>query len=82
MNELLFALEQHGLTSGRFIILNLGADGSPIQMVEITDFEGLFGSTFAEDNVYPALLAADDNGDGTTKGYKRFFDAWHAAGII
>lgn len=73
METLLANLTNAGLVSNDHITLDA------FQRVLVTDFETLFGST---DGSYEQLCAADDNGDGTTKGYKRFFDAWHAAGII
>jgi hypothetical protein len=73
MEILLTNLTNAGLITGNYITLDA------LQRVAITDFEALFGSN---DGSYDQLCAADDNGDGTTKGYKRFFDAWHAAGIF
>jgi hypothetical protein len=73
MEQLLNNLTNAGLVSGNYITLD------SLQRVSIANFESLFGST---DGSYDALVTADDNGDGTTKGYKRFFDAWHSAGIL
>ncbi|MCE5322062.1 hypothetical protein LLG46_01965 [bacterium] len=73
MEQLISNLANAGLISGNTIVLD------QYQRVDITDFETLFGST---DGSYAELCEADDNGDGTTKGYKRFFDAWHASGIL
>jgi len=82
MNELLAALIQNSLIEERRIVLDRAPDGFPLQIVEISDFEAMFGSALNNEDRYSALVAEDDNGDGTTKGYKRFFDAWRAAGII
>ena len=82
MNELLTALTQHELVSGQYILLDRNAEGFPVQVVEIADFDRMFGNAMAEEDVYRALVAADDNGDGSTKGYKRFFDAWRDAGVL
>ncbi|MCE5314506.1 MAG: hypothetical protein ABFD49_08675 [Armatimonadota bacterium] len=79
MNGLIAALTQNGLVDGNFIILDRASDGSVVQVVEISDFETMFGST---DGSYADLVAADSNADGTTKGYARFFDAWKEAGIL
>ncbi|MCE5322140.1 hypothetical protein LLG46_02365 [bacterium] len=73
MEQLISNLTNAGLIDGTAIILD------QFQRVDIADFETFFGST---DGSYDQLCTADDNGDGTTKGYKRFFDEWHAAGII
>ncbi|MEN6357319.1 MAG: hypothetical protein ABFD83_09570 [Armatimonadota bacterium] len=73
MEILLASLTNAGLITGNYITLDA------LQRVAITDFETLFGST---DGSYDQLCAADNNGDGTTKGYKRFFDAWRAVGIL
>jgi hypothetical protein len=55
------------------IILERYADGS-YQAVDPQTFQGFFGTT---DFSYPALVAADQG-----KGYKPFFDAWKAQGIL
>lgn len=73
MEQLLSNLTNAGLVADGYITLD------DFQRVTVTDFTTLFGST---DGSYAALAAADDNGDGTTKGYSRFFDAWHSAGIL
>ena len=82
MNELLNALAQHELLTGPFIVLESTADGVPTQIVEITDFDSIFGEALANKDAYAALVAADDNGDGTSKGYARFFDAWRNASVL
>ncbi len=76
MQVLLDQLRQLGLVSGSLILLD------NMQMVEIADFESMFGAALNEEDAYAALVAADDNGDGTTKGYKRFFDEWLALGVL
>jgi hypothetical protein len=73
MEQLISGLANAGLVSGSAIILD------QCQRVDIADFETFFGST---DGSYAQLCTADNNEDGTTKGYKRFFDVWHAAGIL
>ncbi|MEN6358349.1 MAG: hypothetical protein ABFD83_14850 [Armatimonadota bacterium] len=75
MNQLISKLGEAGLLINDGATIRLDA----LQMVDIVDFESFFGST---DGSYAQLCAADDNGDGTTKGYKRFFDAWKQAGIL
>lgn len=73
MDQLISSLTNAGLISGSAIMLDQR------QCVDIADFESFFGST---DGSYEQLCAADNNEDGTTKGYRRFFDAWHTAGIF
>ena len=81
MKELLEALAGAGLISDEgFIVLQ--ADGYPRQFVDPADFEQMFGAALAEEDKYAALIAADNNGDGTAKGYIGFFDAWRSAGIL
>ncbi len=76
MEALLAKLNEAGLVNGNFITLDA------LQMVGIEDFETMFGAALNAQDQYEALIAADDNGDDTTKGYKRFFDAWLEAGIV
>ncbi|MEN6358160.1 MAG: hypothetical protein ABFD83_13885 [Armatimonadota bacterium] len=73
MEQLIANLTNAGLISDGVIRLD------EYQSVDVATFESFFGST---DGSYAQLCAADDNGDGTTKGYKRFFDAWKQAGIL
>ncbi|MCX6345726.1 MAG: hypothetical protein NT018_11745 [Armatimonadetes bacterium] len=76
MEQLLSKLNDAGLITDQYINLN------SCQMVEIGTFEAMFGAALNAEDKYEALIAADDNGNGTTKGYKRFFDAWLEAGIV
>lgn len=75
MDQLISKLGQASLLINDGATIRLDA----LQMVDVVDFNTLFGTT---DGSYDALVAADNNGDGTFKGYKRFFDAWKAAGIL
>lgn len=76
MVALQLALSTEGLVDGNYIILD------EYQRVEAHVFESMFGAALLDEvDVYAALLSADDNGDGTHKGYSRFFEAWHTAGV-
>lgn len=75
MEDLITKLKAAGLLINDDATIRL----DQFQMVDVVDFNTLFGTT---DGSYDALVAADNNGDGTFKGYKRFFDMWKAAGIL
>lgn len=85
MNELITALQSAGLIENDQIILDAVhyEDGSDIVLsVSIEDFLSMFGGAIAAEDKYSALMAADSNADDSTKGYARFFNTWHAAGLI
>lgn len=85
MEQILSALGNAGLIdSTGDIVLERYPDGSS-QTVPVEVFEGFFGQVLDDPKIedkHAGLTAADSNGDGTAKGYARFFDAWQAAGII
>jgi hypothetical protein len=78
METLLANLAAHGaIDENGCIVLD------QYQTVEPTVFAAMFGvAADAEGDTYTNLVAADSNGDGTFKGYARFFDAWRSAGVI
>lgn len=83
MNELISRLRNAGLIDGDSVVLEAIGSGDErcvLVFVSIEDFTQIFGA--AAETGYEAMVAADDNGDGTTKGYRRYFDAWRAAGLI
>ncbi|MEN6521271.1 MAG: hypothetical protein ABFD46_09005 [Armatimonadota bacterium] len=80
MNNLIDALTNAGLVEGGMIVLERYEDGTIKQTVDIQTFSGFFAAAIdsaAPGSEYDALVAADQG-----KGYARFFDQWHAAGII
>ena len=81
METLLARLESAGLYGGSEILLDRPGTGMT-RFVLPEDFERMFGDALAEEDQYVALMAADDNGDGTGKGYAAFFDAWRDAGVL
>ncbi len=81
MKTLLAKLESAGLYNGSEILLDRPAPGVT-RFVLPEDFERMFSSTLTEEDQHAALVAADDNGDETRKGYAQFFDAWRDAGVL
>lgn len=73
MNNLIDRLVTAGIAKNGFVKLN------DFQIVDVDTFNNFFGST---DGTYNALIAADTNPDGNTKGYAQFFNAWKDAGIL
>ena len=81
METLLTQLESAGLYNGSEILLDR-PDTGMTRFVLPEDFERMFGDALDAEDLYEALMAADDNGDGTGKGYARFFKAWRNAGVL
>ena len=81
METLLAKLESAGLYNGSEILLDRPAPGQT-RFVLPEDFERMFGDSLAEGDQHAALVAADDNGDQTSKGYAQFFKAWRDAGVL
>ncbi|MEN6372305.1 MAG: hypothetical protein ABFD64_09870 [Armatimonadota bacterium] len=80
MDNLINLLTTAGLVEDGMIVLERYEDGTIRQTVDVETFSGFFAA--AVDSATPGseydMLVAADQG----KGYSRFFDQWHAAGIL
>lgn len=86
MEQLLSALQGAGLVDEQGRIILKRYFGGGYQCVETEVFAAMFGAVLGNaegGSVYEALLAADVNpATGNSRGYARFFQEWHQAGLI